>query len=78
MKSIYYTLVQLCVTQAVLMEVPVLLLVHVPVFLNGLEPLVQLVRLHTVVCKCSQSCLYIIYILPVESDVDYSTQYISV
>ena len=35
---------QLSVTQAVLTEVPALLLVDVPVLLNGLDPLVQLVR----------------------------------
>ena len=45
---------QLSVAKAVLMEVPVLLLAHVPVFLNGLDPLVQLVRLHTVMCKYGQ------------------------
>ena len=44
-KNVYYTLIQLSVTQAVLTEVLVLLLVHVPVFLNGLDPLVLLVRL---------------------------------
>ena len=54
MKSVHYTLMQLSVTQAVLTEVPVLLLVHVPVFLNGLDLHVLLVRLHTVMCKYSQ------------------------
>ena len=36
--------IQLSVTQAVLMEVPVLLLTIVPVFLNGSDQPVQLVR----------------------------------
>ena len=53
-KSVYYTLIQLSVTQAVLTEVTALLLAHVPVFLNGLDPLAQLVRLHTAMCKYSQ------------------------
>ena len=44
-KSAYHTLMQLSVTRAVLMEVPVLLLTIVPVFLNGLDPLVLLVSL---------------------------------
>ena len=43
-KSVHRSLMQLSVAQAVLMEVPALLLVDVPVLLNGLGPLVQLVR----------------------------------
>ena len=44
MKSVYGSFMQLCVGPAVLTEVPALLLVDVPVLLNGLDPLVQLVR----------------------------------
>ena len=43
-KSVHCSLMQLSVAQAVLMEVPALLLVDAPVLLNGLGPLVQLVR----------------------------------
>ena len=43
-KSVHCSLMQLSVVQAVLMEVPALLLVDAPVLLNGLDPLVQLVR----------------------------------
>ena len=43
-KRVQRILIQLSVTHPVLMEVHVLLLTHVPVFLNGLDPLVQLVR----------------------------------
>ena len=49
-KSVHYALMQLSVTFAVLTEVPVLLLVHVHVFLNGLDPLVLLVGLKFLWC----------------------------
>ena len=46
MKNVHCSLIQLSVAHRVLMEVPALdlLLIHVPVLLNGLDPLVQLVR----------------------------------
>ena len=44
MKSVHCPVVQLSVANPVLTEVPALLLVDVPVLLNGLDPLVQLVR----------------------------------
>ena len=50
MKSVHCSLMQLSVAHPALMEVPALLLIHVPVLLNGLDPLVQLVRLCTVMC----------------------------
>ena len=70
MKIVHRSLVQLSVAQAVLMEVPALLLVDVPVFLNGLDPLVQLVR---------QICVSIPPSHPialVESAIDSRTLYI--
>ena len=68
-KSVYYTLIQLSVIKDVLTEVSVLLLVHVPVLLNGLDPAVQLVRLHTVMCQSHFSH----YLILVDSEVDYRT-----
>ena len=44
LKSVHPSLMQLSVANPVLMEVPALLLVDAPVLLNGLDPLVQLVR----------------------------------
>ena len=49
-KSVHLSPMQLSVSHPVLMEVPALLLVHAPVLLNGLGPLVQLVRLRSVMC----------------------------
>ena len=49
-KSVHCSLMQLSVAHPVLMEVPALLLVDAPVLLNGLGPLVQLVRLRSIMC----------------------------
>ena len=43
-KSVYCSFMQLSVAHPVLMEVPALLLVDAPVLLNGLDPLVEVVR----------------------------------
>ena len=61
---------QLSVAHPVIMEVPALLLVHVPVLLNGLGPLVQLVRLRVLIQSIPSSHPLVL----VESDVDYRTR----